>query len=68
MPPSVQLLQSRGIAVRKTIDTLIATSCIEKGLTLLYSDKDFDPFAEHLGPRTALPGDLEQSKCNFSEI
>jgi predicted nucleic acid-binding protein len=48
-------LRSRGITIRKTIDTLIATRCIEKGLTLLYSDKDFDPFVEHLGLRTALP-------------
>lgn len=48
-------LRSLGITIRKTIDTLIATSCIEKGLTLLYSDKDFDPFVEHLGLRTALP-------------
>jgi predicted nucleic acid-binding protein len=51
-----RILRSRGITVRKTIDTLIATSCIEKRLTLLYSDKDFDPFVEHLGLRTALPG------------
>jgi predicted nucleic acid-binding protein len=35
--------------VRKTIDTLIATRCIEDGLPLLYSDRDFDPFVEHLG-------------------
>ena len=48
-------LRSRGITIRKTIDTLIATSCIEKGLTLLYSDKDFDPFVEYLGLHTALP-------------
>jgi predicted nucleic acid-binding protein len=48
-------LRSRGITIRKTIDTLIATSCIEKGLTLLYSDKDFDPFVAYLGLRTALP-------------
>lgn len=48
-------LRSHGITVRKTIDTLIATHCIENGLTLLYSDKDFDPFVEHLGLRTALP-------------
>jgi len=49
-------LRSLGITVRKTIDTLIATSCIEKGLVLLYSDKDFDPFVEHLGLQTALSG------------
>jgi predicted nucleic acid-binding protein len=48
-------LRSQGITIRKTIDTLIATSCIEKGLTLLYSDKDFDPFVVHLGLRTAVP-------------
>ena len=49
-------LRTLGITVRKTIDTLIATSCIEKGLILLYSDKDFDPFVEHLGLQTALSG------------
>jgi predicted nucleic acid-binding protein len=49
-------LRSLGVTVRKTIDTLIATSCIKKGLVLLYSDKDFDPFVEHLGLQTALPG------------
>jgi predicted nucleic acid-binding protein len=48
-------LRANGITIRKTIDTLIATSCIENGLTLLYSDKDFDPFVEHLGLRAALP-------------
>jgi predicted nucleic acid-binding protein len=42
----------RGSA-RKTIDTLIATHCIENRLPLLYSDKDFDPFVEHLGLRAA---------------
>jgi len=48
-------LRAHGITMRKTIDTLIATSCIEKGLTLLFSDKDFDPFVVHLGLRTAVP-------------
>jgi predicted nucleic acid-binding protein len=47
-------LRALGITVRKTIDTLIATSCIENRLTLLYSDSDFDPFVQHLGLRTAL--------------
>jgi predicted nucleic acid-binding protein len=49
-------LRTLGITVRKTIDTLIATSCIEKGLALLYSDKDFDPFVEHLGLQAAMSG------------
>lgn len=51
-----RILRARGITIRKTIDTLIATSCIEKGLALLYSDRDFDPFVDHLGLRSALPG------------
>lgn len=42
-------LRSMGITVRKTIDTLIATRCIEDGLTLLHADRDFDPFEAHLG-------------------
>lgn len=46
-------LRDKGVTVRKTIDTLIATRCIEDGLTLLHSDRDFDPFARHLGLRVA---------------
>lgn len=49
-------LRRLGITVRKTIDAVIATRCIESGFTLLYSDKDFDPFVRHLGLRSALPG------------
>lgn len=49
-----QRLRSRGITVRKTIDTLIATRCILDNLPLLYSDRDFDPFVEHLGLRAAV--------------
>lgn len=44
-------LRAKGVTVRKTIDTLIATRCIEDGLPLLYSDRDFDPFVEYLGLR-----------------
>ena len=51
-----RVLRAQGITVRKTIDTVIATRCIESRLALLYSDKDFDPFVEHLGLRSALPG------------
>jgi hypothetical protein len=42
-------LRRQGITIRKTIDTLIATRCILDGFSLLYSDRDFDPFVEHLG-------------------
>src|SRR6266568_1733772 len=44
-------LRSVGVTVRKTIDTVIATRCIESGYDLLHNDRDFDPFAKHLGLR-----------------
>ena len=47
-------LRAKGVTVRKTIDTLIATRCILDGIPLLYSDRDFDPFVRHLGLRSAL--------------
>lgn len=49
-----RILHARGISIRKTIDTLIATRCIVEGWPLLYSDRDFDPFVEHLGLKRAL--------------
>jgi len=47
-------LRAQGVIIRKTIDTLIATCCIENRYALLYSDRDFDPFVRHLGLRSAL--------------
>lgn len=44
-----RILRQRGITIRKTIDTLIATRCIRDRFTLLYSDRDFDPFVAQLG-------------------
>lgn len=44
-----RFLRARGITVRKTIDTLIATRCIIDGHALLFSDRDFEPFVAHLG-------------------
>jgi hypothetical protein len=44
-------LRALDITVRKTIDTVIATRCILDGLELLHSDRDFDPFEQHLGLR-----------------
>ncbi|MBX9858064.1 MAG: PIN domain nuclease, partial [Sphingomonas sp.] len=35
-------LRAKGVTIRKTIDTLIATRCIIDGIPLLYSDRDFD--------------------------
>jgi predicted nucleic acid-binding protein len=39
----------RGITIRKTIDLLIGTWCIENRRPLLHNDKDFRPMAVHLG-------------------
>lgn len=47
-------LRAIGITVRKTIDTVIATRCIEVDYPLLYSNRDFEPFAQHLGLRSAM--------------
>ena len=45
-------LRTLGITARKTIDTVIATRCIAGSYTLLYSDREFDPFVTHLGLRS----------------
>ncbi|SFJ36945.1 hypothetical protein SAMN04515648_3756 [Phyllobacterium sp. CL33Tsu] len=42
-------LRQRGITIRKTIDMIIATYCINEGHYLLHHDRDFTPMAEHLG-------------------
>ena len=44
-------LHKLGVTIRKAIDTVIATRCIESGYDLLHDDRDFDPFARHLGLR-----------------
>ena len=48
-------LQRRGVTVRKTIDCIIATFCIEEGHQLLHHDSDFEPFEKHLGLRVVHP-------------
>jgi predicted nucleic acid-binding protein len=48
-----RLLRSQGITVRKTIDGIIATACIEANLPLLFTDGDFLPYVEHLGLEAA---------------
>ena len=45
-------LRARGVTVRKTIDMLIATFCLENGHRLLHADRDFMPIVEHLGLET----------------
>jgi predicted nucleic acid-binding protein len=46
-----RFLRDRGVTIRKTIDTLIATYCIENDWELLHDDRDFQPFAKYLGLR-----------------
>jgi len=41
-------LRQIGVTIRKTMDCLIATFCIEHKLTLLHTDRDFDQFERHL--------------------
>jgi len=43
-----RFLRKKGVTVRKTIDVMIATFCIQNNFTLLHNDKDFDPFSKFL--------------------
>ena len=42
-------LRELGITIRKTVDIIIGTFCIEHGHALLHDDHDFVPMAAHLG-------------------
>ena len=44
-----RLLRARGVTVRRTVDLIIATFCIEREYALLHDDRGFDPIAHHLG-------------------
>jgi predicted nucleic acid-binding protein len=46
-----RFLRRRGITVRKIIDLLIGTWCIENRASLLNNDSDFHPMTRHLGLR-----------------
>jgi len=52
-------LCARGRTVRKTIDCLIATFCLEHSHTLLHRDRDFDPIEDVLGLQVVHPGRSE---------
>jgi predicted nucleic acid-binding protein len=47
-------LRKQGITIRKTIDCIIATFCIQNNHALLFSDRDFLPFLGYLGLKTAM--------------
>lgn len=42
-------LRKKGLTVRKTNDVIIASFCIQENMPLLFVDRDFQPFIEHLG-------------------
>lgn len=42
-------LRRRGITIRKTIDLVIGTFCVERGHALLHNDRDFEPMERLLG-------------------
>lgn len=46
-------LRALGITIRKTVDVIIGTFCIQGGHRLLHDDRDFDPMVRHLGLHTA---------------
>ena len=48
-------LRAEGITIRKTIDCLIATFCIEGGHSLLHRDRDFEPFEKYFGLKIIRP-------------
>jgi len=69
-PPAVQLpgarnawkaaendreLRGRGITVRKTIDGIIATACMEANLPLLFSERDYAGFTDLPAPGRIAP-------------
>ena len=48
-------LREKGYTVRRTIDCLIATFCLQAGHELLHRDRDFDGFEKGLGLRVVRP-------------
>lgn len=47
-----RFLRRQGVTVRKTIDLIIGTFCIECDHTLLHNDRDFEPMENLLGLQT----------------
>ncbi len=47
-------LRKKGVTVRKTVDVIIGTFCIENDLEILHNDKDFFPMEKHLGLKSVI--------------
>jgi hypothetical protein len=41
-------LRTKGITIRKTVDLIIGTFCIENDIELLHNDRDFEPMRQYL--------------------
>lgn len=52
-------LRKRGATVRKTMDILIASYCIEQKIPLLFADRDFLPLAEYCGLKAEIGSKLK---------
>ena len=50
-----RILRARGITIRRTLDCLIATFCLNNQHALLHNDRDFDPFERELGLQVVHP-------------
>jgi predicted nucleic acid-binding protein len=46
-----RILRERGVTLRKTIDVIIGTFCLERNHELLHDDRDFDAMTQHLSLR-----------------
>ena len=60
-------LRARGKTVRKTIDCLIATFCLEHDHALLHRDRDFDHFEEFLDLQVIHPDGSDVSRASSRE-
>jgi hypothetical protein len=47
-----RFLRRQGVTIRKTIDLVIGTFCLERGHALLHDDRDFEPMERFLGLST----------------
>lgn len=47
-------LRKKGVTIRKSVDAWIATFCIDEKISLLFSDRDFVPFVDHLKLQSSL--------------
>jgi len=41
-------LRTKGITIRKTVDLIIGTFCIENEIELLHNDRDYEPMGQYL--------------------